>query len=102
MNKLLIAALVAGTAAVTGVVVSQILKNKKKSLDSELFDNEYEDCCCEDCTCGADLDVEIPAEDPEDCTEVIKEEAAEIVDDIKDAASELKEEVEDVIEEIKD
>ncbi len=94
MNKLSIALLVAGTAAATGFVVSHVLKGKKKSMGSELFD-DCDDCCCDACTCEEDLDVVIPAEEAEDCAEEIKEA-------VEEAAEEVAEAVEEAVEEIKD
>lgn len=73
MNKLSIAVLVAGTAAVTGYIVSKVMKNKTKTSNQDLFDDEYNDCCCDSCACEEDLDVVIPDEDSEDCTEEPKD-----------------------------
>lgn len=81
MNKLSIAAIIAGTAAVTGVVVSKILKNKKKEIDTELFEDDYNDCCCDSCTCEEDLDVVIPAEETDDCAESLDDDAEEAKDE---------------------
>lgn len=62
MSKLGVALLIAGTAAVTGIVVSKMAKNKKRP-NTDLID-DFDDCCCE---CGDSLDVVIP--DEEDCAE---------------------------------
>lgn len=90
MNRLSIALLVAGTAAVTGYVVSKVIKNKKNTSGSELFD-DCDDCCCDSCSCDDDLDVIIPAEETEDC--------AEAVEDAAEVAEEAVEAVEDSVEE---
>ena len=94
MNKLSIAVLIAGTAAVTGYVVSKMMQ-KKKASDKDILDENYDDYCCEPCSCEDDLDVVIPTEEAEDCAEEIKEAAEDVVEDVKDA-------VEEVVEEIKD
>ena len=90
MNKLAIAVLVAGTAAVTGVVVSKMMKNKKKPNTD--FLDDYDDCCCE---CGDSLDVVIPAEDDENCAE-------ELSDAVEDAAEVVADKAEDVVDAVKD
>lgn len=96
MNKLSIAALIAGTAAVTGFVVSKVLKNKKRSTDEELFGEEYDDCCCDSCACGEDLDVVIPAEETEDCAETVGEADEKAEDAVKEAAEDVEETAEDL------
>lgn len=96
MNKLSIAALIAGTAAVTGFVVSRVLKNKKRNTGGELFDEEYNDCCCDSCACGEDLDVVIPAEETEDCAEAVSETVEKAEDAVEEAAEEVKEAADDI------
>lgn len=95
MNKLSIAALVAGTAAVTGFVVSKILKNKKKESDSDIFDESYDGCCCDPSACEDDLDVVIPAEETDDCAETVKEDVEKAVEDVNETAEDADEEVKD-------
>lgn len=102
MNKLSIAALIAGTAAVTGFVVSKVLKNKKRNAGDELFGEEYDDCCCDPCACGEDLDVVIPAEETDDCAETVGEAAEKAADAVEEAADDVKEAAEDAAEELKD
>ncbi len=94
MNKLSIAVLIAGTAAVTGYVVSKMMQ-KKKASDKDIFDENYDDYCCEPCSCEDDLDVVIPAEETEDCAEEIKEAAEEVVEDVKEAVEEAVEDIKD-------
>ena len=89
MNKLTIAALIAGTAAVTGVIVSKVMKYKKKS-SQPLFD-DCDDCCCDSCACEEDLDVIIPAEETEDCAEKIEDAAEEIVEEASEKAEDAAE-----------
>lgn len=101
MNKLSIAVLIAGTAAVTGYVVSKMMQ-KKKASDKDIFDENYDDYCCEPCSCEDDLDVVIPAEETEDCAEEIKEAAEEIAEAAEDAVEDVKEAVEEAVEDIKD
>lgn len=101
MNKLSIAVLIAGTAAVTGYVVSKMMKNKKKEAEKDIFDENYDDYCCEPCACEEDLDVVIPAEEAEDCAEKIEEAAEEVAEAAEDAVEEVKEAVEEAAEELK-
>lgn len=99
MNKLSIAVLVAGTAAVTGFIVSKVMKNKKKCADSEFFDEDYNDCCCDSCACEEDLDVVIPAEEADDCVEAVGDAAENAAEE---TAEENKDTAEDSAEEAKD
>lgn len=91
MSKLAIAALIAGTAAITGYVVSRSMKNKKRP-DPDLFDDCDDDCCCE---CGDSLDVIIPAEDDENCAEELSETAEEAAAEAESAEEKADDEAKD-------
>lgn len=102
MNKLSIAVIIAGTAAVTGYVVSKVLKNKKKTAGSELFDEDYNGCCCDPSACDEDLDVVIPAEETEDCAEAVGEAVEKAEETVEKAVDAVEEAAEDAAEELKD
>lgn len=86
MKKLSVALLVAGAAAVTGFIVSAVMKEKKKSSHTELFD----DCITDPCTTNEDLDVVIPTEETAETPEtaIESEENAAAASEEPDAAGE--------------
>lgn len=88
MNKLSIAALVAGTAALTGFIVSKVIKNKKKTASTDdVWDDDFDGQCCDGCACESDLDVVIPAEDTDDCSEAVSAAADEASECAENAAA---------------
>lgn len=77
MNKLSMFALGVGAAALGIVAITKILR--KKASNSKMFDDcEFDDYDCEfdNCECcNGDINVVIPAEDDEEVTETVAEEA---------------------------
>lgn len=88
MNKLSIAALVAGTAVVTGFIVSKVVMNKKKTTSTDdVWDDDFNDQCCDGCACDGDIDVVIAAEETDDCAEAVSEAADEASENVENAAA---------------
>ena len=72
MNKLSIAALIAGTAVVTGFIVSKVIANKKKTAPTDdIWDDDFDAQCCDGCCCDEDIDVVIAGENTGDCAEAV-------------------------------
>ena len=89
MNKLSIAGLVAGTAVVTGFIVSKVIANKKKTAPTDdIWDDDFDAQCCDGCCCDEDIDVVSAGENTGDCAEAVSEAADEASESAESAAAE--------------